>query len=89
MNNKLILEAIASDLKRVSLSLQRGSRGTAARFAQEVMSKKDELDLSSLDAYVKKLISKLGQATKDPEDALMYSTLLQNFALRHYSLVSS
>ncbi len=89
MGNKLVLQSIASDLKRVSQSLQRGSQTTASRFAREALSRKEEVDGSTLAGYVKKLLKDLDQAVADAETAQMYSTLLQNYTLRHYSSASS
>ena len=89
MNNQLLLQSIASDLKRTSLSLHRGSLAAAARFSREVIKRKAELDISSLAPYIQKLISGLEQSITDPEDALMYSTLIQNYTLRRYQSASS
>ncbi len=86
-NNKVILEALASDLKRVSVGLQRGSLGVAKRFTEEAFARKKELDGEDLDPYIKKVLDNtdnilrnqpIGERTA--EDALMYSTILQNFA---------
>ncbi|KKU03011.1 MAG: hypothetical protein UX99_C0030G0003 [Candidatus Amesbacteria bacterium GW2011_GWB1_47_26] len=89
MNNKLVLQSIASDLKRVSQSLQRGSPTVASRFAQEVLRRKEEVDSSALAGYIGELLNHLDQAVTDAETAQMYSTLLQNYTLRHSSSASS
>lgn len=89
MNNQLILQSIASDLKRVALSLHRGSPATAARFTQEAIKRKTELNISSFAPYIQKLITRLEQAAADPETALMYSTLFQNYALRRSQTANS
>lgn len=89
MDNKVVLESLASDLKRVALGLQRGSTVMANRFAREALRRRSEVEISSVDEYIKKLLKKIEQATKNPEDALMYSTLFQNYALRRYSGASS
>lgn len=82
MNNQLpLLQSIASDLKRIALSLHRGSPTTAARFAREVIRRRTELDTSSLAPYIQKLVSRLEQAVADPETALMSSTILQNYTI--------
>ena len=88
MNNKLILESLAMDLKRIALGLQRGSISMAERFIKEALKRKNELDIKSLKPYVQKLIGRMEDSLKgkDPqkkaEDALMYSTLFQNAALK-------
>jgi len=80
MDNKLVLGSLASDLKRVSMSLHRGSLATASKFATEALNRRRELDTSSLDPYIQKLLDNLESTVKDPEDALMYSTLFQNYS---------
>lgn len=89
MNNKVALESLASDLKRVALGLQRGSTAVANRFTQEALRRRNEVDVSSIDNYIKKLLKRVDQAVKNPEDALMYSILFQNYALRRYQSASS
>lgn len=89
MNNQVVLESLASDLKRVALGLQRGSTGMANRFAQEALRRRSEVEVSSVDEYIRKLLKKIEYATKNPEDALMYSTLFQNYVLRRYQSASS
>lgn len=84
MNNQVVLEALASDLKRVALGLQRGSTVMANRFAQEALRRRSEVEISSVDGYIKKLLKQLDRAIGNPEDALMYSALFQNYALRRY-----
>ena len=89
MDNKIILESLASDLKRVSLGLQRGSISMANRFGQEALRRRNELNTSLLDKYITQLLVKLEKAVTDAEDALMFSTLIQNYALRRYQNASS
>lgn len=85
MKNKHILEALASDLKRVSLGIQRKSFKMADRFSQEALARKNETDLSHLDLYMQKILKKIDELIQSPnsdrkaEDALMYSTLIQNY----------
>lgn len=85
--NKLALASIAMDLKRVALGYHNGSLNTAKRFFEEVLKRRDEIDQSLIEPYVKKLLSKLeslkseNDNQKKAEDALMYSTLFQNAAL--------
>jgi len=88
MNDKVILESLAMDLKRVALGFHRGSMSVAERFIKEALKRKGELDVKSLEPYVQKLIFKMEKSLKDSdnqkraEDALMYSTLFQNAALK-------
>jgi len=79
MKNKLILESMASDLKRVALGLHRGSNKMAERFLEESLKRKEELDMNEVAPYLKKFISKLDKKI-EAEDALMYSTLIQNYS---------
>lgn len=84
-NQKVILESLAMDLKRVSLGLQRGSMTMAKRFAQESLKRKQEVNLNEVDTYIRKLLNSLEETmlnldSKSAEDALMYSTLFQNYA---------
>ncbi len=84
MKNKIILESLAMDLKRVALGYCTGSEFMAARFAKEALVRKEELQNAKLKPYILNLISKLDDLLKHKdhkklaEDALMYSTLLQN-----------
>ena len=89
MNNQVALESLASDLRRVALGLQRGSTTMANRFAQEALRRRNEVEISSVDEYIKKLLRQLDKAMEDPEDALMYSSILQNYALHRYQSASS
>lgn len=76
--NKYILESLASDLKRVALGLQRGSDKMAKLFLTEALKRRKETELSELDPYMRKLLKNLNK-NLDAEDALMYSTLIQNY----------
>lgn len=78
MNNKFILESLASDLKRVALGLHRGSNTMAQRFLNEALKRKNEIDDKSAAPYINKILSKLDQNI-DAENALMFSTLIQNY----------
>lgn len=72
--------SIASDLKRVALSLHRGSQTTVDRFTQEVLRRKQEIDISVLEIYMQKLVPKLDSAVCNSDDALMLSTIFQNYS---------
>ena len=78
MNNKFILESLASDLKRVALGLHRGSNTMAKRFLDEALKRKEEVALEQVAPYIKKLLNYLDEDI-DADTALMYSTLIQNY----------
>ena len=81
------LAALSMDLKRVALSYHGNSLPTATRFTTESLHKAKSLDSSHLPNYVKKILDSLEGILKQKdeqkiaEDALMYSTILQNAAL--------
>lgn len=85
MQNKYILESLASDLKRVALGIHRGSYAVSDRFSKEALRRKEELDLSQLPPYIQLFLNSLATSLKNKnksrraEDALMYSTLFQNY----------
>lgn len=85
MENKQKLEALASDLKRVSLGIQRHSYKMADRFAQEALARRNETAKSLLEPYMQKILKNLDEliqsanSDRKAEDALMYSTLIQNY----------
>lgn len=78
MKNKYILESLASDLKRVALGKHRGSVKMADRFMTEALKRKQEVDEGEVDSYMKKILSKVSSSL-NAEEALMYSTLIQNY----------
>ena len=80
MNNKIVLMSIASDLKRVAMGLHRGSQTTVDRFTQEILRRRQEIDDSLLENYMQKWVSKLDQAVSNYDDALMLSTIFQNYS---------
>jgi hypothetical protein len=85
MNNKIALESLVMDLKRIALGYHRGSLGMANRFSQEALKRKSEIDLEDVKPYIKTIISKLDRilthkdVQKIADDALMTSILLQNY----------
>lgn len=81
MNNKYILESLANDLKRVAIGFNRGPNKMAQRFLDEALKRKTEVEIEAIAPYIKKLLMKLDKNI-DAEDALMYSTLIQNYT-RH------
>lgn len=84
---KAIMGALAMDLKRIALSLHRGSYQTADRFKEEVLKRSRELESTNTEVYIKNLLRKTKECLKQnkkkaAEDALMYSTLFQNYAVK-------
>lgn len=88
MNDKIILESLAMDLKRVALGYYRGSEKMAVRFSQEARTRKKELENADIKPYLQKLLYKLENMFEEKdhkklaEDALMYSVLFQNAAVK-------
>ena len=86
MNNILLIQAMALDLKRVAIGYHSGSIKMADRFLQEALKRKQQVDLSSLPPVMKKLLKKMDtlpqeeNIQKRAEDALLYSTLFLSFA---------
>lgn len=78
--NKLAIASISLDLKRIALGFHRGSTKTAEKFASEALKRRNDLELSSLPLYIQKLIRNLETATNNPDTALMYSTIFQNYS---------
>lgn len=86
-NNKLALASLAMDLKRVAIGYNRSSNIMAERFFKEALKRRKEINQESVKPHVRKILNKL-EAMKNQkhhkeiaEDALMYSTLLQNASL--------
>jgi len=88
MNINEILGALALDLRRVAQGYYRGSETIAVRFAQEARARKEELRNADLKPYLQKLLSKMDKILEQKdhkklaEDALMYSVLFQNAAVK-------
>jgi glutamine amidotransferase PdxT len=88
---KIAIESLAMDLKRVAIGLQRKSFTMANRFKEEAISRKDEIRGQGIqDTYLERLISGVEKTLTSTdervaEDALMYSTLFQNFAQKKFS----
>lgn len=87
MDNKIVLESLASDLKRVALGVGRGSNQMAERFSEEALKRADEVDKKRVPQYMRDILGSLQSVVKNTdrlrkaEDALMYSTLVQNYVL--------
>lgn len=84
----LPLAALSMDLKRVALASYKHSFKVADMFIQESLAKKNKIDVTREQPHVKHLLSSLDAVlsqkdkAKLAEDALLYSTLLQNAALK-------
>lgn len=86
-DQKIIVESLAMDLKRISIGFYRGSNIMAEKFKEEALKRSQELDIQSSSGYLQKLIrairsTLMSNKERISEDALMYSTLLQNYALQ-------
>lgn len=88
ISDRETIGALAMDLKRVALGYHRGSTKMAERFLQEVIKRQKELKIRKNSPYLNKLLRSLTKLTREKdkeklaEDALMYSTLFQNYALK-------
>ena len=88
MNINQTLGALALDLRRVAQGYYRGSEAMAFRFTEEARARKKELQSEDLKPYLQKLLSKLDDILSEKdheklaEDALMYSILFQNAAVK-------
>ncbi|MBU0618757.1 hypothetical protein KKD62_00815 [Patescibacteria group bacterium] len=87
-NSKLILFSLASDLNRITNSIQRGSYATADRFSQEASQWLKQLSKTKQKPYVRQILNNLendllkaNNSLLKAEESLMYSTLLQNYAM--------
>lgn len=85
--SKFALASLAMDLKRVALGYHRGSGVMAEKFFKEALKRREEIDQKSIKPHVRRILTNLetmnGQKNRKDiaEDALMYSTLLQNASL--------
>ena len=86
--NNIILGSLSMDLKRVALGYHKNSTKMAEVFLDEAMKRRNEVDLAKVKPYIRKLLNNLvniknkANKQKVAEDALMYSTLFQNAALK-------
>lgn len=89
MSKKVIIESLAMDLKRVALGLHRESLAMADHFKVEALKRETELEQFPLDNYLVKLTEYTKRTLSDnskraAEDALMLSTLFQNYAQKKF-----
>ncbi|KKR00061.1 MAG: hypothetical protein UU25_C0031G0007 [Microgenomates group bacterium GW2011_GWB1_40_9] len=80
MENKIILASLAMDLKRVALGLHRKSANMADRFLTEAIKRRDEVNIDDVAPYMKTILGHI-DSIHNAEDALMYSTRIQNYIL--------
>jgi len=86
MNNKILLESIALDLKRIAMAYHTNSFKTAARFYTEVQKRREMLTNDHLPKSVIMLFVAMDKhmqrndTKRNAEDALMYSTIFLSLA---------
>lgn len=85
--NKIALSSLAMDLKRVALGYHNGSEKTAQRFSEEAINRIGDIDLAKVAPYIRKALTRsktilMKKEKSIAEDALMYSTIFQNAALK-------
>jgi hypothetical protein len=86
MTNKLIIESLAMDLRRVAQCYYRGSNSVGYRFSQEALKRASEVNMNEVKPYIKTLLlnldSDLNQYSTNSiaEASLLASTLFQNYA---------
>ncbi|MEK7188622.1 MAG: hypothetical protein AAB685_02095 [Patescibacteria group bacterium] len=84
--NNQEIASLSMDLKRVALGFWGGSNKTANLFTRQALRRKEVIDHRSVKVYLMKFLNELPAilAQKDKkkvaEDALMYSTIFQNYA---------
>jgi len=89
MSNKIAIESLVMDLKRVAIGYNRGSTAMAKRFSVEAVKRKNEIDLGMLKPYIRKYILNIDEilnekdTKKISEDILMISTLLFNYTKKY------
>ncbi len=87
IGNNYIIISLAMDLKRVAMGLHGGSNATVQRFFQEALKRKSEIKEEEIKPYLLDFLNKIPALLdqkdnkKIAEDALMYSTIFQNYAL--------
>ena len=88
MSTNQTFGSLALDLRRVAQGYYRGSEVMAERFIEEAKARKEELKDANLKPYLRTLLLKLDEVLKQidhkklAEDALMYSILFQNAAIK-------
>jgi len=86
--NKIAISSLALDLKRVATLYFAGSEKSAQRFSEEALKRTAEIDRDKIPQYINEALNKvkvvLNKKAKleKAEDALMYSTIFQNYVLK-------
>lgn len=86
-SNKLALASLAMDLKRVALGYYKNQNKMADKFLEEAIKRKKEINQNFVKPHIRRILDDLDELNlkedkKDAaEDALMYSTLIQNASL--------
>jgi hypothetical protein len=90
MNKTFVsISSISMDLERVAIGCQRGSLSMANRFLKEALMRRNEIAQGQMKPHLKKLIDGFDKIImekdiqKKAEDALMYSTLFQNYTQKY------
>jgi len=85
---KLLIGSLSNDLYRVSYLTQRGSLAAAKKFWQQANRWSNDLDRARVKPYIRKIILEVKNqpirrvfTVESAEKYMMYSTLLQNYAL--------
>lgn len=85
MNNKIALESLSMDLKRVAIGYHRGSTKMAERFLEEALKREKEIDRSLLKPYMQNILNQMEFSLNREdkalvsESSLLMSTLVQNY----------
>lgn len=83
------LSSLAMDLKRAALGSFRGSAQVANRFFNEALERRQEISKNEVAPYIYRALNNIEKLKKEKdfqkraEDALMYSTIFQNFAIKN------
>lgn len=86
--NNIIISSLAMDLKRVALAYYNKSEKTAEIFSREVLNRLHEVDKEAVSDYIIKCFSNLpaslslSDKSYVAENALMYSTIFQNYIIK-------
>lgn len=87
-NNYIAISSLAMDLKRIALAFHNGSSETGERFIIEANKRKSEIDQNHIQPYLLNHINSLQKTFQRSdklhlaEDALMYSQIFQNYAVK-------
>lgn len=85
MNTNQLIATISVDLKRIALAYHSNSLTTGKKFISEVLNAKKYINSDTIEPYMEKILLKLDTVLINDnnielaEDALMYSTILQNY----------